>query len=1158
VILAGNPQAQIIAHLTDPVQGPSARMLQDLITARTGILIPVVEPAAAMGHRQWPGGGTHIVIGVLGTNQTAQELYYEYRTVADHAFPGPDGYALQTLADPYGRSSDFVVVAGTTARPLARAIARLADLLAWDNDLIYLSHMNLVEVPDPGLKQAGTLWPRAEAGVPRDAGTYFLWLRDEAERVVKGEGSGTVSGAGGLLLAHACCAGTYYMMSGKTGFLDAFHAALKAHGRLRGAGEATHRHLYQAMAVWSMVEGAGYWTQGKKEFITGHLLGLLRSEEGPGSAEFANAVQAPGVLGERKAYDALSAFFGGRYFSVRHNLPEARVWLSLAHRAFNAQEQSSKALCDSAAHEGRVMWAMATYALATGERAFFLNNACRDYCRAVMMGRANRGDLPGHGASEGGTKLPVGLLAIAAHVYQRPAYLGAVHGHGMARALGRSYATQMKPADPGEHYVGIRKSAVDRQFFYQAVSPGEPGLGQVEPDSQNVGLAWRPSFQKAFDKLAFRAGAGIDDEFLLLDGIGAGENAHEDANTVLELSVFGRQFIVEEGPPDGTMAGAEDHNGVTIARDGAAQTPAAGAEIETMGDLPGVGFGVTRVGGGGVNGEAGSEWSRLVLWRKGHCFLFFDEITAKEAGRYRYQSVWRGLGEARAQEDGTLRLVQGPQVLSGNGVTGGRAGRKTGPGVTEFFIVPGDQGRVHIKTEPGETGRAFTGYPHAAPMVTRMTRTIKGKRQAGQHDEFVTGLFWRRGAGEPAPKVRRVAKTAAFVMDKGFRALGWMLPEGREGQRLLGLQITARAGWIEDDRLSLFGARLFWCRFLSFSASNPVNIEWSRAEGLTVETEAQTELRFRMGPDRYTLAVDAGRHNLGRVVIELPDLYPVMDLVERAAEGMGQGVRRANTPEARARGVVRGAAHGVYNARSVVRTVAPVSALGVTHIGGRTLIAAGDAAGAVFVCDMEGREVMRYKLGEPVSGLAWREVSRDAEESAQALVLEIVGRGGGRVWVDLAGKSVTVGPLEAVEPAKGGSDRAPEGALTWPGLEGQRVLEWLPVASGAVTSGVGVVWVVTTQTDQAIGLDYMGRRVWRAGVGARPVKVVGPDATGGVYVGTEAGRVVVLDGQTGKLRLKARLPGLMEGPGALVCATGDGSVFAMAGDGVFKIEKARL
>ncbi len=1121
VIRAGKACAQIIAQLGDPVQGPAARMLQDLIAARTGVTVPVVEPAAAVGERQWPGGMTHIVVGVLGTNQVVQELYYQYLTLVDHVFPGPDGFALQTVADPYGKGSDFVVVAGTGARPLARAIARLADLLAWDNEQIYLSHMNIVDVPDPALRQAGVMHPRKEPGIPKDPGTHFLWLRDEVDRLVKQES--TEREAGGTLLAHACCAATYYLMSGKTGFLDSFYAAIKGHSRLSGPGEGTHKHLHQVMALWNLVGAAGLWTLDRQEMITGRLLELMRSDEGPARTGFARTAGMQGVLGERAAYDALSAYFGGRHFSLRHALPEAKGWLGMAHRAFAMQEGASKPFCDSAVQEGRVMWAMATYALASGEMDFFLNNACRQYCRAVMTARANRGDVPGHGASAQGMKIPVGLMAIGAHIYQRPGYLGAIHG--LARPLGRAFATQMKPSDPGENYVGIMRSQVDRQFFNQAISPE----GDVQRDDPQEPKVWLPDFQKAFDKLAFRAGPGIDDEFLLLDGIGAGESAHKDANTVLELSVYGRQFIVEEDSPSHPVSFARDHNGVTVAHAGVDHGTGPGAEMDMLGDLPGVGFAVTR-----MNGVSRSDWTRQVLWRKGHGFLFFDQMTARESGRYRYRNTWRGLGEAKCQDDGTLRLVQS--------LAGGRMGKSAASGATEFFIVPGEGGRVRVVEEPEWTAKAFTGYAHAPARITRMTRTIKGKRQPGDHDEFVTGLFWRRGTGEPAPKVRRVAQTAAFVMDKGFRALGWMQPQDKESQRLLGLQITARAGWIEDDRLSLFGARLFWCRFLSFSASNPVNIEWSRAQGLTVETEAQTELRFRMGPDRYTLAVDAGRHSLGRVVIELPDLYPVMDLVERAAEGMGHVVKRVDTPQARARPTQR----GVRNARVLMRTVAPTSALACVRDGDRTLVAAGDAAGTVFVLDANGREVFRHKVVGPVTGLKWRRISLEAQEGGRGMALEVTGPGFARTWLDTGGRPV--GSAELLEELLDKKARPdPES----PGLTGQTVGYSLAVKAGTVA------WVVTTETDLAIALDYLGREVWRASLGTAATALVGPDGQGRVYVSTESGRVIVLDAQTGKVLWRSRVPGLGAWSRGLVYVAGEesGSVFTYAGDAVYAIAK---
>ena len=67
-----------------------------------------------------------ILLGNRDNNQLIAELYDRYHLIADSYYPGPNGYQLRTLFQPFGDGRDFLLVSGSDVEGTAEAARRLA------------------------------------------------------------------------------------------------------------------------------------------------------------------------------------------------------------------------------------------------------------------------------------------------------------------------------------------------------------------------------------------------------------------------------------------------------------------------------------------------------------------------------------------------------------------------------------------------------------------------------------------------------------------------------------------------------------------------------------------------------------------------------------------------------------------------------------------------------------------------------------------------------------------------------------------------------------------------------------------------------------------------------------------------------------------------
>ncbi len=124
----GKAAAAIIVPAGDSTYQAAAAQIQQAVEARTGVRLPILaddDPGAVV-----PLGQNLILLGNRSTNQSLTRLYDHYYCLVDLKYPGPKGYVIRTVHDPYGNGNSAVIVGGSDAEGVEKGAGALAGILS--------------------------------------------------------------------------------------------------------------------------------------------------------------------------------------------------------------------------------------------------------------------------------------------------------------------------------------------------------------------------------------------------------------------------------------------------------------------------------------------------------------------------------------------------------------------------------------------------------------------------------------------------------------------------------------------------------------------------------------------------------------------------------------------------------------------------------------------------------------------------------------------------------------------------------------------------------------------------------------------------------------------------------------------------------------------
>ncbi|MCK5804090.1 MAG: PQQ-binding-like beta-propeller repeat protein [Lentisphaeria bacterium] len=553
--------------------------------------------------------GPLFVVGNLADSECMRDFYYRFLCATDLWYPGPGGYELRTLCDPFGTGHNVILVGYSDEAGADRAATELISVVGDE-----LPHLKTVEC---------TRLPLADA----EANQFREDKLPETDWQIANSQLGDRKGY-------------LYYLTGEPSLGEAYRQSWRA---IVACGyEKTEKivqtHLFSLSRIIPLllIEHMDLFSEDERLAITQFLYGWAESEEGYRHVERCPRVRSPHTPRQNhELFPALALAYTADHFRTHYpELPGPDRWEAATKMAFAPYGSSWKPLCDGLCHGWWLSQpAMLDYALRDPQHRYFEEGGARTAAECAMAVVNNQGWLVSAGDSDLRRQFPGPSLRMAGSYYGD----GRCHFvHNLADAnrrlicLGvpaRAFADGVQPEEPTD-MIGTTVVPVDPLVYNIWDKDPAQAVGAVEtaPDAP---------IEQCFDKLAVRSGWGIDDDYLLLDGLGGGSHAYADAAGILDYSRLGLSLIVSE---DSFVCSApEAHSIVTVNRDGECGVIPGFAILEanTADDS---GNTYLRMK---LKGCAGADWVRELFLEVGSCLVIRDTVIARQPGDFAVESHLR-------------------------------------------------------------------------------------------------------------------------------------------------------------------------------------------------------------------------------------------------------------------------------------------------------------------------------------------------------------------------------------------------------------------------------------------------------------------------------------------------------------------------------------
>ncbi len=513
VVRDGKPAAVVVVPADGKMDG-EARSLVEAVRQLTGATLPVRHD------RDVPLSlpENTIALGCRTTNDLIARLYDLHYTYLDQKYPGPGGYVVRSLHDPFGNGRNVIFVGASDDAGLRLAIAEFTRLAAEAAKAESLSFGWLARIKlGEGLK------------IPEDADTVPSW---EASLMY-----GPSSYFGWNCLSRRLA---LYYMTGEERFLREFlwlafpdEKAIAHIWKVDGEriedknhplSGPYHYNGHYMILLWDLVEESPFFTDEQRLRITQAFAEQLKHWQ----AEWAYAGRYYGdltrTIGTRHdQYAALNLYCLSRYFDKyypdpvwRKNLEAARQSFSSIGRTFYVAGEFDHLFWYTTALEP-----LLSYMIVSGDRV------------GVKSGNLDI-LLRGFDLILDGTRTCGNLQQLSLSFANKAAYLGGSPSdpHGDGRFV---YYRNMTGMDTNVFRIG--------QSFWptQAERPPTEIVGKVlaRPLERELRDAFALPFPetKGYQFASYRSGLTAADDYLLLDGFYGGSRNPYHCLALLDLRI---------------------------------------------------------------------------------------------------------------------------------------------------------------------------------------------------------------------------------------------------------------------------------------------------------------------------------------------------------------------------------------------------------------------------------------------------------------------------------------------------------------------------------------------------------------------------------------------------------------------------------------------
>lgn len=615
-ILVGDGQAHIsiVAPATERYD-EQATKLQAAIGRITGVTVPIIRDdveAAAV-----PINGNLICLGNRSTSKTIEQLYNFYYCLLDLKYPGPEGYVVRTLHDPFGDGNNVIFAGGSDDIGVTLAVDALINVLenagGTKGNLSVGRLMTIklgkgVVAPDDvrqmetweASKGYGSVGYFGWCSISKEAAMYYMTGREEHARKF-------------LRLA----------------FPDeeAMQEIIDIDGeRIENKDDPLagfyHYNAHMAILFWDLIEESDVFTDEERLKVTNAFARQLNHRKDEGVYR----LQAPlrQVSSRHGQWSAISLYCLGRYFEKNYPDPIWAQCVRGSEMAFRSLHEYAYVMGES----DNLFWyctgtaPILTYMTLTGDRVPLKAGTLQKQLRAQEI------LLPGGKGHWSLNSASLGYLNKAAYLTQDGRWITYRDRTGVDTdvfRLGQSFWPEehIKPAMPTDL---VNRWTVDPLSF--------PAW-----EDRNNGFSPEESFYVA----SFRSRADDGGDFILVDGYnGASRNPYHNF-AILELRLNGTTLL------------SGYRNGVLTRADGMVEPSIAMNAALKWNDVVGQTVGITA----DIPQTAYADWQRTMLQRIGKYAIVVDDFRFRtDADNMSIQTLWEGSGETWDASRNTL-LVQG-------------------------------------------------------------------------------------------------------------------------------------------------------------------------------------------------------------------------------------------------------------------------------------------------------------------------------------------------------------------------------------------------------------------------------------------------------------------------------------------------------------------
>ncbi|HOJ10679.1 MAG TPA: hypothetical protein PK733_08815 [Clostridiales bacterium] len=555
-----------------------------------------------------------ILIGNLSNSFCVEAMYYRYLLVTDLTYPGIGGFEARTLLDPLATGYNIIHLGYSDISGLKKAVEALIKNISKDY-IEYMCEINPTQLPMPQSRVESICADKIDF---TDQTFYYTALQLEDK-------------------------GYIGYLTGDSQQLEEFNIAFE----MLLDAPLDHLKLFKRCIIWRLLEVTGMLRDDLHEQSINFFYNWADSKEGIGSFS-SQMYQSPYFPRQNHGLmPAFGVYLLANYFEMYYpDLEHPAIWKETAKRVFAPYENGNwKPLCDGLCHGWWMSQPpMLDYALFDDAHAYFISGGAEKAGLCAMSVINNEGWMPCAGDASPIRNFPHYTLDINAAYFKDGRYRFISELAPLWRRaynyptldILRRFDIGVEPIEPTE-LLDIIITPMD-PLVYNA--------WKYEPEIAKKAADTPPTYpiEKCFDKIAIRTGFKLEDDYLLIDGLGGGSHSYADAMAILDYEVFGISFIVGEDAIG--LSDPTNENTITIYRDGYTAPVPAFPAIEEAKKIGGNYY--VKLKSGNYNGAI---WERDYYLVPAAGLIIQDKVTAETKGMYAIESHYRCPGIAELKKD---------------------------------------------------------------------------------------------------------------------------------------------------------------------------------------------------------------------------------------------------------------------------------------------------------------------------------------------------------------------------------------------------------------------------------------------------------------------------------------------------------------------------